>query len=369
MRTIVWMTVGVLGMASGAASVEAQGATVPLGAPDRVFGDMTPLHRIRDVAVSGSRVIVITAPEPAVHVFGLPGDGEARSWGSEGEAPGELRNPVAVAVAGDSIHVLDLVPGRNRVTTYDPSGSLVGTREVEGPALAHDLARLGARLVVEGSEFGADLRLVSLLGEAGDPVLSFRVPEGVEVRAESGPMRSLTLTPPFSPVPRWTALPTGELAWWPGSGRRIEVRSPDGERRRFITLPAGEIPVAPADRSAWLARRFSPAEELFGVRDPYSGIRAEAEESLPFPAAFPPVLELKADPLGGVWVLRAWMAGGQLWTRFGADGGPPLSLVTGDGREVLAFGEGVVAVKSVDGLGVERVEIHRWDEGAREEAR
>ena len=362
------MLVGAL--AVGAAPVQAQEAR--LGQPLRVLGvdespaiaKKVPLYRVRDVAFAADQVIVLTAPEPSIHVFDLAGRSRSRAWGREGKGPGELENPVAMTAIGDFVHVLDLVPGAPRVVTFTLSGESVRTTVVSGVELGVTLSAVGDELIVETAEFRGRNRKLVRVAQPDAALTEFMRPEQIQLVSDEGPMQSLRVAPPFAAQPHWTVLQGAGVALWPGEGQHITVLPLRGGDTLVIELPERSYPLTAADQARWIERTFPADAEVFGIRDAYRGLRKAARERIQFPDVFPPVLRLESDSRGGLWVLRADRATGQVWTLIEA-GVETLTLVGPPGRDLVAFGARMLAATTVDENGVELIEIYERPGGSR----
>ena len=92
--------------------------------------------------------------------------------------------------------------------------------------------------------------------------------------------------------------------------------------------------------------------------DPLRYVRQEARRVLKFPATFPAVLALRGGAGADVWVQRSPASQGEEWLVLdGRRGCRRIRLPVG--RELLAIDGGFLASRSVDDLGVERVERYR----------
>ena len=131
----------------------AAGAQVPDLRFERIIGcDMCDgperFHEIQSLFIEGSRVVATDGDAPHVRVFPLV-DGTVspavRSYGPEGDGPGELRTPLtAILHQNGAVTVVDL--GQKRVTEFDPTGEVAATRPFNafpaGAGYARDVERL-----------------------------------------------------------------------------------------------------------------------------------------------------------------------------------------------------------------------------------
>ena len=81
-----------------------------------------------DVAVASDGRVWIADPQNHRLAVWNPADGSVDTVGREGDGPGELQDPVALAVAGGSI--LAMQPQAGRLTEFSASGEYVASRIV-----------------------------------------------------------------------------------------------------------------------------------------------------------------------------------------------------------------------------------------------
>jgi hypothetical protein len=90
---------------------------------------------------------------------------------------------------------------------------------------------------------------------------------------------------------------------------------------------------------------------------PFRGLQEVARREVQFPEWLPPVLALRADPRGGVWVQQTLAVTGQQWV-FLSVGVPQRRLHLPPGQSLLAIGEREIAALAKDSDGVESVHIY-----------
>jgi hypothetical protein len=219
------------------------------------------------------------------------------------------------------------------------------------------IARAGANIIGEAAPFGSTHRSLFRLDQPRRPIIEFEIPAPIQVISDQGPLHRLRVQPPFAPQPRWTITSTGEIAFWPGTGADIRLLAVSGQPAGSLALPPERIAVHTADRRIWLQNTFPPGETLFGIQDAYRGLRAAAERSVSFPPHFPPVLRLLPDPAGGVWVLRAQRADGEIWTLL-RQGQQPRSIAGPGERAIVAFGRDVIVMQTRSRDDVEIIELY-----------
>ncbi len=320
-------------------------------APEEPF-----LDRIRAAAFRGGALAVLSSPEPAVFLFEAD---RLTTWGDQGHGPSELMNPGDVAWIGDQLLVwdFDLV----KIATYDTEGVLKATRRFAGAPVGHMSVSAGDTLISLFSYGGGARAVVRLRGAEQDTIVLLPpVAEQITLRAEGSP--SLTLAPPFAPTATWASLPTGGVVFWDGQSPYLQRVDLTGKIVDSLTLPRDRFSVTPQDRAAWVGRAI-PSQDIAGRGDIFRSLRSSAEDQVVFPSEFPPVLELIGDPRGGVWVRRTPPARGEVWT-YVDELGPQVTLRFPARYEVLAVSAAEIAVKAVDALDVESVEVYRNPRGS-----
>jgi hypothetical protein len=314
-------------------------------------GESGELFGIRDAAFVGGSVVVLTAPEPAVHLYHGT---EHRAWGKKGRGPAELTDPVDVTPTPSGILVRDFT--LSKIVLYDTHGALVSSRDMGGAMTGgvHLTARdTFLTLLKPGGESRAVVRM-----RAGgyDSVFSYQASSRT-VLLEAPGSPSLTLPAPYAPEPLWTALANGRLAFWDGARAELALLDGSGAPQGRFPLPANSLPVSQADRDHWLATAI-PSGNLFGKSDPFAAVRKAAPDRVQFPTSLPAVLALLPDPAGGVWVLRTPEGSGQLWA-YVDSAGPRRSVRLKPGRKLLAVGDSLLAVRARGDMDEEIVEIYR----------
>ena len=302
-------------------------------------------------AYRGGDLAVVARAEPAVHLFAAGGH---RAWGKRGEGPAELANPVEVAWAGERILVRDGTLGK--IASFDVSGRLVATRPAPaGGGVPVGLAVAGSDTLLSFVQPGAPhATVVRLRGARQDTVLRYRQSEPKVTLSASG-APTLTVSAPFAAAARWELLRDGTLAWWDGAADALEVRDRAGRAAGRLPLPRERFPVTRADREAWLATGLP--RELRG-QDVFAPLREVARREVRFPDRLPAVMDLMADPEGGVWVLRSTAAQGQRWTHL-RRGRAPLTVRLPEGRYLLAVSGGEMAAVARAEGGAQAIEIYR----------
>lgn len=133
-------------------------------------------REIQSLFVEGSRVVATDGDAPHVRVFPLDetAGSAVRSYGPEGDGPGELRTPLtAILGRTGTITVVDL--SQKRVTEFDSAGEVTKTGPFNAFPAGAGYARDVERLLLTVTDFQGGLTLVRLHGTGLDTVLA-RVP-------------------------------------------------------------------------------------------------------------------------------------------------------------------------------------------------
>ncbi len=118
----------------GTARLEEKASVMPLGfrkVPEPQDSTWDPAL-VRAVVPLGDRLVVLDAGLKQLAILG-PDLTLVRRFGREGGGPGELREPMALAVDADlaQIYVLDI--GNRRIAVFDTTGAALGTRAGDVP--------------------------------------------------------------------------------------------------------------------------------------------------------------------------------------------------------------------------------------------
>ena len=329
------------------------------GASEYVFGQIRDLTPLGDGGVA-----VLDAQASAVRVF--DSDGSHRfSVGSEGDGPGELQVPLAIAaLVGDTLAVYDVAQGR--VTRFGPDGTL---------ADMHSLQDVRARITV--ARFQADGQLVGqsrwIAPEGGripgpDPTLVRDTAVIVRFAADGAIRDTIDIVPGresitsvrrqgdgFAVLRRTAAFGRSNLfavhpeGVWSSANDRFELRLYDGEDRglrRVVRAPGLERPVPDEVADAILSAALEETQ------DPTARRMTEEWFSLsPRPDIAPAFDRLLVDDAARPWV-REWtpleMPG--TWWVFAANGDL-------EGRVVVPAGLQVMGIRCGSVWGVEQDDL------------
>lgn len=274
-----------------AAGPQGAAAQVPDLVFDRTVGcDMCDgpegFREIQSLFVEDGRVVATDADAPHVRVFPLSDAAgpTVRSYGPEGDGPGEFRTPLtAILHRDDAVTVVDL--SQKRVTEFDPSGEVAATRSFNAFPAGAGYARDVERLLLTLTDFQGGLALVRLQGTGFDTVLA-RVPFQTD-----GVMRFT------SPAVR----DDGAFAFGDGSETYvIQVYGPDGELHRTVRRDVERRPRTAAEIAALRDRLVMAGGP--GRRQAEGGTGRDGPEIDALQPHFQPLSALQFDERGRLWV-------------------------------------------------------------------
>lgn len=167
----------VSGCAGGPSADDLEVGSLTLERLDSLILDIPEgvVQRITEFARQDRGYVVLDGGGPKVHLFDFQGK-HALSFGGPGDGPGEFRDPMGLAVDGDTVFVVD--PGRGRaITTFDWNGDLIAMEQLPLPkqplvvraeaGLMYVLTSAAGNAVQEAQE-GRDR--VWILGSGGEVV-------------------------------------------------------------------------------------------------------------------------------------------------------------------------------------------------------
>jgi 6-bladed beta-propeller len=303
------------------------GATA--GRPEEEFGTVTDV-----VPLSDGGVAVLDGQAVEIRVF--DSDGAYRmSLGSEGEGPGEFRQPNRLALLpGDTLAVYD--PRTRRITTFGPDGALgriTTLRDVQtwilrasflpdGRFIGQSVKLAAPDAPIPGAEptFHRDtvvLTLFSVDGAVEDTIDTLPSREDIVAIERDGRGVSVFKRPAaFARTNVFAGHPEGI---WSSQNDRFELRlrsAENGSLIRVVRAPGLERPVTDALASAVADRALTEAETANDRRH----LNAWYEQS-PRPEKQPAYDLLVVDDVGRLW-LHEWSALdlGKRWWVFAANG-------------------------------------------------
>ncbi|MEX0891705.1 MAG: hypothetical protein WEB88_05995 [Gemmatimonadota bacterium] len=332
----------------------------------RLEGDVPYLlHRVVNATLLADGSVAILDGSAEVRLFDAEGTW-VRSFGGEGDGPGELRRPQHLWPVGDSIAVYQGAGARLTVFPLDGSAPRVATPPTDagaaflsawhlGPAPVipqRSTTSLGQRLA-EATHAGnaVSLTYTRLAPDGGPPDTLTTIANGTEHRMEFT-VAGRTLATMSQPMLQGSAQAAGGAErFHVGQGMRpaVAVHDITGRRFREIQWDTTAVPVTTAVREHYIA---ATADRIVAS--------AEDMARFPFADSLPHFDRLATDSDGGLWVRRFALAPDTLvqrWMVFDTAGVRTAAaelpagfrLFQPAGRRVL----GLVA----DSLGVQRVVV------------
>jgi hypothetical protein len=332
------------------------------------FGDVAGVGFDRD-----GNLYVLDSQAASIHVVGPNGE-RIRTFGRQGEGPGELNQPESMVVLKDgTVAVYDF--GKFGWVKYGPDGEwiedvtspdpgnvqLLGNFSVAGEAAV--LAEVVGRIRMSRGGDDADAE-GGEPEEPGDPLVRLTLDEGLQTTTvfrawdppePDGPERELSAGSEsgnmlqfrmpqlraFEPQLSFAGLPGGGFVALDSTTYRVEVFDAAGEPVGTITRPISPTPVTPAIEDTERARRLAVIDERARAGREAGGVRLvgggglggnfsmpdmnemqrEGIANMVFWPEIPVVEDLGADWSGRIWVQRS--AG-----RPGVDG--PTDIVLAD---------------------------------------
>jgi len=305
---------------------------------------------------AAGNLYVLDTQTAEIHVVGT--DGELlRTFGSQGEGPGELNRPDDMVVLPDGrVAVYDF--GKFGWVTYDQNGEwieditapdpsrvqLLGSFSVAGDDAV--LARVMGEIRRSTGPSSGDEEAESEPEEEGEPIVKlalrqgaasetvFRAweppePEGPESEfsaGNSGNVMQIRMSQmvAFEPSVRFAGLPDGGFVVLDSTTYRVEVFDAAGTPVGVIERPIAPTPVTEAIEQAEQAREMAELEERESGGDNTGGIRLfggggiegvdmsgmnemlrERIENMAFYPEIPVVEQLAADREGRIWIQRS----------------------------------------------------------------
>ena len=324
------------------------------GSPDE-FG------RVTSVALGpDDEIFVADGRNREVRVFGLDG-AHLRTFGREGEGPGEFQSLNSLAWAGDRLLSFD--PEQGRIGEWSAGGEWLGQRNTQtGVTGPPDVLRLYS--VGPDEVFRRDLenRYIGLnsRGQTGDTLASLRGPSSgppayIECRYDRS--RALFVVP-FAPRFLQHPGPGGVLYSALTSDYRIFVTRNDGaEVLRVIERP---LPAESFGNDEWRAAN----EEYYEWLATRPGASCDPREPTR-PDAKPFIEDLFVAPDGKLWVEVVRTAGNR-WEVFDTEGKLLGSVAAPPRREyvVPAFGSDYLLTIRRDSLDLDHVDVWRLERGS-----
>lgn len=284
------------------------------------------LGAVGDVSVDGEgRIHVLEQQAHEIRVFG-PDGSHLRTFGREGDGPGELNVPFGGEVLfGPQGRIWVNNAMNRRWELFSADGELLGSSPQR-------TSSFGASTVVgrDGAfyqrdqvrpEGGGDGRPVVMRREVrGDSLVTTDtldapgLPDGevvdVSMSSGSGGSLSMRLPVPFVHQPGWSFDPTGHFWVEPGDGYRLVALSPEHDTLRIVERAYDPVRVTEAE--------IEEALEMF-TTGPLAGSGTEAPRSR-VPDHHPAFDRYRTDASGHLWVRRTLDADRRAWDVFDPDG-------------------------------------------------
>jgi len=334
----------------------------------RLDGESLGWSDVGAVSSDDSLLVVLTESYPVLHLFDLAAGAHLRSWGRDGEGPGEFQGSTGVAVVDGHVYALDGTQGR--LSIFEPAGNLVRAIRLEDFGVLPNHARRldhggGERLLFRlsvpmGDERAIVTRMIGVHAIEDSPpldtviVYSWATAGQLRISAEGSP--PVTLAPPYAPSPVWTPL-SGGVAFWQGPDPEVRILGFDGTPMSVVSLAFdNRLEVTAADREFWLQNAIP--QEMFGQRV-FEPARREARRTVDFPRYHPLIFELLAGPEDLLWVRRTPGGRDEIWDIMDPQGEPAGRVSLDPGQVLMAVIPDHIVLKVTDVVGVEAVEVHR----------
>ena len=335
-----------------------------VGSPDEFGG-------VSAVALGpGGTVFIADARNLEVRVFGLDG-AHQRTFGREGEGPGEFEGLYSLAWVGDRLLVLD--PALGRISEFSAEGEWLGSRRIRGQLFG---SLTTVRFYTVGPDetfrYAQDIRPDAPEGPVfavapGDGTIfvgyDSRGETGDTVRWTTGPARppAVIVCQDEGGMTLFTIPFATEILQHPGPGGvrytamtdvyRIAVIRGDADTLRVIGRSLSPEPVTDAE---W-ARELTDYEE-FSEERPNASCNPRPSR----PETKPLIRALYVAPDGKLWV-EVIRSGGNRWEIFDADGRLRGTVPAPPHKEdgVPAFGPDLLVTIRQDSLDLDHVDIWR----------
>lgn len=263
-------------------------------------------YGVKAAAWIDSVSVFVSAVEPLIRIVGPTED---TVLATKGGGPGEYGIALDIATADSGFVVLDYRRHASRLNTYRLDGRLVDSIALGDYAFVSALGVVGGtRLVQVASSFDGPSAVVRV-GARHDTLFTVSAPSTVRVGVGS---ISVQVQQPFQAVDRWRA-DGSQILRWQVAQKHISTVDATGLETDRIPLNFPPERISKGDLEAWLEDQI-PSEAVVGG-DPKASsvIRGSILEGVDVPESWPMVNALMGDPRGGVWVLAADHANGEVW--------------------------------------------------------
>ncbi|MDH3732433.1 MAG: hypothetical protein OEU54_02825 [Gemmatimonadota bacterium] len=354
------------------AQASAQTVTLegPVAAQPEAFGMIGGVRELSD----GS---VLVADPLGGSLFRLTADlGAMEVVGSEGEGPGEYRQPDSIwPIDGDRSLVVDL--GNARLLEVGGDGHIGEGSPIVRSSGQGDDPMGGMMLAIPGGSDGLghvyftgramsragprdSVELFRLDPKTGDPVqVATLKAQDVTTSSGGGGNMSISLVP-MSPVDVWGATPDGKIFIGRVGDASIEVVSPDGSSVRGPRRDLDRVRIGRAEKEEFVAERSRNGGVMVDIAlggdggrrtqmSRSSGGRREID-GYTWPEVKPPFQgSIRVDSEGQAWVRRSMEAGEPAtFDVFDESGGHLRTVRLPPNRTLVSFGESAVYVARFD---------------------
>lgn len=322
-----------------------------------------------------------------------------RQIGKEGQGPGELMVPLALAIAGDGTVIVSDV-GRPGYSLFRPDGTFLRNVLMEGYMPGLGGGGLGwhprggvvapAREPMVPPRQGSSSttqNVMPLLFQplaGGEPTRLYNIPQAIRVEQQSNASGQVNvrMRPPraFSPAVLFGVIPSGQMALSFTTGYTVRILDASGQTVRYLQRPMRARLTTEADRDrARRERRESITTGRGVIRVERGGVgggrrapgRSPQEmermlSEMEFADTIPALRGLRVAPSGKLWVERTGPVVGE---------SGPIDMVTPEGQYLGTImssalpdaisRSGLAAYIERDDDDVERVVVRRLPEGWR----
>ncbi len=263
------------------------------------------LARPSGVAATNDEVFVLDRQDHIVRVYGFDGT-HHRSFGQQGEGPGEMNNPFSLFITSDKRVLVSNGFGASKITVFTLDGEPTGDWNLgERPAFRFFETPAGLfanKWVIpdDPEDFDPNSRpeAYQRIGPEGyerEPVM---IPDtGAEIATIDIDLGGRTFPMPVPGAPQpvtWTLAPTGELIWgWAGE-YSFNIRTADGST---TAVERYWEPVALKAEEADYERRLMVSQLRRNLPD-------FAWDGAEMPATRPAYNGFLTDRAGRIWVVR-----------------------------------------------------------------
>lgn len=319
-----------------------------------------------------------------------------RTIGKQGQGPGELMVPLALAIGGDGTVIISDI-GRPGYSLFRPDGTFIRNIIMEGymPGLGsggvgwHPRGGIVAA-VREPMGPGSGTRTQNIMPllfqplAGGEPTRLYNIPQAIRVQQESrgaNDVRVRVSPPPmFSPAVLFGVIPNGQMALSFTSGYTVRILDASGQTVRYLQRPMRTRLTTEADRQRGrenqrevMASGRNQIRVQIGGPGPGPAAREPSRQDMErrlsemeFADTIPALRGLRVAPSGKLWVERTGPVVGE---------SGPIDLVTPEGQYLGTITgtalpdaisrNGLAAYIERDDDGVERVVVRRLPENWR----